>query len=173
MSNLKAKIREVPDFPKKGILFLDITTALKDKDALKEIANSLYNELTDMEIDYVAGVEARGFIFGAQLATMLDAGFVPVRKPNKLPAATIKETYDLEYGTDTIEIHADSFEKGAKVVVIDDLLATGGTAAAAVKLIKKAGGEVVAATFVIELTALNGRKKLEDQGVNVISLLKY
>ncbi|MBQ6515980.1 adenine phosphoribosyltransferase [bacterium] len=173
MSNLKAKIREVPDFPKKGILFLDITTALKDKDALKEIANSLYNELKDMEIDYVAGVEARGFIFGAQLATMLDAGFVPVRKPNKLPAATIKETYDLEYGTDTIEIHADSFEKGAKVVVIDDLLATGGTAAAAVKLIKKAGGEVVAATFVIELTALNGRKKLEDQGVNVISLLKY
>ena len=173
MSNLKAKIREVPDFPKKGILFLDITTALKDKDALKEIANSLYDMLKDLNIDYVAGVEARGFIFGAQLATMLDAGFIPVRKPNKLPAATIKETYDLEYGTDTIEIHADSFEKGARVVVIDDLLATGGTAAAASKLIKKAGGEVVAATFVIELTALNGRKKLEDQGVNVLSLLKY
>ena len=173
MSNLKSKIREVPDFPKKGILFLDITTALKDKDALKEIANSLYNELKDLKIDYVAGVEARGFIFGAQLATMLDAGFVPVRKPNKLPAKTISETYDLEYGTDTIEIHEDSFEKGAKVVVIDDLLATGGTAAAAAKLIKKAGGEVVAATFVIELTELNGRKKLEDLGVNVISLLKY
>jgi len=173
MSNLKEKIREVPDFPKKGILFLDITTALKDKDALKEMANSLYNELKDLKIDYVAGVEARGFIFGAQLATMLDAGFIPVRKPNKLPAKTISETYDLEYGTDTIEIHADSFEKGAKVVIIDDLLATGGTAAAAAKLIKKAGGEVVAATFVIELTALNGRKKLEDLGVNVISLLKY
>ena len=173
MSNLKSKIREVPDFPKKGILFLDITTALKDKDALKEIADSLYNELKDMKIDYVAGVEARGFIFGAQLATMLDAGFIPVRKPHKLPAETISETYDLEYGTDTIEIHADSFEKGAKVVVIDDLLATGGTAAAAAKLIRKAGGEVVAATFIIELTELNGRKKLEDLGVNVISLLKY
>lgn len=173
MSNLKSKIREVPDFPKKGILFLDITTALKDKDALKEMANSLYDMLKDLNIDYVAGIEARGFIFGAQLATMLDAGFIPVRKPNKLPAKTISETYDLEYGTDTIEIHEDSFEKGARVVIIDDLLATGGTAAAASKLIKKAGGEVVAATFVIELTALNGRKKLEDLGVNVISLLKY
>ena len=173
MTNLKEKIREVPDFPKKGILFLDITTALKDKNALKEMANALYESLKDLNVDYVAGVEARGFIFGAQLATMLDAGFVPVRKPHKLPAETIKETYDLEYGTDTIEIHADSFEKGANVVIIDDLLATGGTAAAAANLVKKAGGNVVAASFVIELTSLKGREKLEKQGVNVISLLKY
>jgi len=173
MMDLKSKIRTVPDFPKKGIMFLDITTALCDKDAIRQILDMLVENLKDKKIDYVAGIEARGFIFGGQLATELGAGFIPIRKPNKLPAKTIQETYELEYGTDTIEIHADAFEQGANVLIIDDLLATGGTAAAACKLIKKAGGNVVATAFVIELTELPGRTKLENEGVEVISLLKY
>ena len=133
----------------------------------------LYEKFKDENIDYVAGIESRGFIFGAPLACKLNAGFVTVRKPNKLPADTIKETYDLEYGTDTIEMHADAVKAGDRVLVIDDLLATGGTAAAACNLVKKAGADVVASAFIIELDPLKGREKIEASGVNVVSMLNY
>ena len=149
---VKETIRQVPDFPKKGITFLDITTGIKNPEALQAMIDFLYDIYKDKKIDYVAGIESRGFIFGMPLAYKLNAGFIPIRKPNKLPANTIKESYDLEYGSDSIEIHADAVEKGANVVVIDDLLATGGTATAACNLIKKAGGKVDSAAFIIELT---------------------
>ena len=170
---IKEKIRQVPDFPKKGIQFLDITTGIKDAETLSKMIDYLYNVYKDRKIDYVAGIESRGFIFGAPLAYKLGAGFIPVRKPNKLPAETIKESYDLEYGTDSIEIHADAIEKGANVLVIDDLLAAGGTACAACRLIKRAGGNVDSAAFIIELTPLKGAQKIEEDGVKVISMLKY
>ena len=170
---IKEKIRQVPDFPKKGIQFLDITTGIKDPETLAKMIDYLYSVYKDRKIDYVAGIESRGFIFGAPLAYKLGAGFIPVRKPNKLPAETIKESYELEYGTDSIEIHADAIEKGANVLVIDDLLATGGTACAACRLIKRAGGNVDSAAFIIELTPLKGAQKIEEEGVNVISMLKY
>jgi len=170
---IKEKIRQVPDFPKKGIQFLDITTGIKDAETLSKMIDYLYNVYKDRKIDYVAGIESRGFIFGAPLAYKLGAGFIPVRKPNTLPAETIKESYDLEYGTDSIEIHADAIEKGANVLVIDDLLATGGTACAACRLIKRAGGNVDSAAFIIELTPLKGAQKIEEDGVKVISMLKY
>ena len=133
----------------------------------------LYEKFKDEKVDYVAGIESRGFIFGAPLACKLGAGFVPIRKPNKLPADTIKETYSLEYGTDTIEMHADAVKSGDRVLVIDDLLATGGTAVAACNLIKKVGADVVAAAFVIELDPLKGREKIEAKGVKVVSMLNY
>ena len=173
LESIKEKIRQVPDFPKKGIQFLDITTGIKDADALQAMIDYLYNIYKDRKIDYVAGIESRGFIFGAPLACRLNAGFIPIRKPNKLPAETIKESYELEYGTDTIEMHADAVKAGDKVVVIDDLLATGGTACAACNLIKKAGAEVDSAAFIIELTPLKGAKRIEDTGVEVVSMLKY
>ena len=163
----------MPDFPKKGIQFLDITTGIKDAETLQKMVDFLYDIYKDKKIDYVAGIESRGFIFGMPLAYKLNAGFIPIRKPNKLPAETIKETYELEYGTDTIEIHADAIEQGANVVVIDDLLATGGTATAACNLVKKAGGHVDSAAFIIELTPLKGAEKIEKTGVEVISMLKY
>ena len=166
-------VREVPDFPKKGILFLDVTTIVKDAKAFNMCIDFLYEKFKDENIDYVAGIESRGFIFGAPLACKLNAGFVTVRKPNKLPADTIKETYDLEYGTDTIEMHADAVKAGDRVLVIDDLLATGGTAAAACNLVKKAGADVVASAFIIELDPLKGREKIEASGVNVVSMLNY
>ena len=152
---------------------MDITTGIKDADALQAMIDYLYNIYKDRKIDYVAGIESRGFIFGAPLACRLNAGFIPIRKPNKLPAETIKESYELEYGTDTIEMHADAVKAGDKVVVIDDLLATGGTACAACNLIKKAGAEVDSAAFIIELTPLKGAKRIEDTGVEVVSMLKY
>lgn len=170
---VKEKIRQVPDFPKKGIQFLDITTGIKDAETLQKMIDFLYDIYKDKKIDYVAGIESRGFIFGMPLAYKLKAGFIPIRKPNKLPAETIKESYDLEYGSDSIEIHADAIEKGANVVIIDDLLATGGTACAACNLIKKAGGNVDSAAFIIELTPLKGAEKIEKTGVKVISMLKY
>ena len=173
LESIKEKIRQVPDFPKKGIQFLDITTGIKDADALQAMIDYLYNIYKDRKIDYVAGIESRGFIFGAPLACRLNAGFIPIRKPNKLPAETIKESYELEYGTDTIEMHADAVKAGDRVVVIDDLLATGGTACAACNLIKKAGAEVDSAAFIIELTPLKGAKRIEDAGVEVVSMLKY
>ena len=173
IQKIKSMIRNIPNFPKEGILFLDITTALKDPKTLNTMIDYLYEQFKDEKVDYVAGIESRGFIFGMPLASKLNAGFIPIRKPNKLPAETIKETYDLEYGTDTIEIHADAIEEGASVVIIDDLLATGGTAAAACNLVKKAGGKIVAAAFVIELSFLQGRKKIEDKDVRTISMLKY
>lgn len=172
IEDVKEKIRAVPDFPKKGIIFRDITTGLKDAETLQVMIDYLCDQYKDCKIDYIAGIESRGFIFGMPMAYKLDCGFIPVRKPNKLPAETIKESYDLEYGSDSIEIHADAIEKGANVLVVDDLLATGGTAQAACKLVKKAGGNLVGAAFLIELESLNGRDKLTDCG-KVVSMLKY
>ena len=172
IEDVKEKIRAVPDFPKKGIIFRDITTGLKDAETLQVMVDYLCDQYKDCKIDYIAGIESRGFIFGMPMAYKLDCGFIPVRKPNKLPAETIKESYDLEYGSDSIEIHADAIEKGANVLVVDDLLATGGTAQAACKLVKKAGGNLVGAAFLIELEALNGRDKLTDCG-KVVSMLNY
>ena len=170
---VRSTVRQVPDFPKPGILFLDITTATKDAKAMNLMIDFLYEKFKYEKIDYVAGIESRGFIFGAPLACRLNAGFVPIRKPNKLPADTIKESYSLEYGTDTIEMHADAVKEGDRVLVIDDLLATGGTAVAACNLVKKVGAEVVAAAFIIELDPLKGREKIEANGVKVVSMLNY
>lgn len=170
---VREHVRQVPDFPKKGILFLDITTAVKDAEAMQKMMNFLYENLKDKKIDYVVGIESRGFIFGAALAQMLKVGFVPIRKPNKLPAETIKETYSLEYGTDTIEMHKDAIKKGDRVVVVDDLLATGGTSVAACNLVKKVGGEVITTAFIIELDPLKGREKIEATGTKVLSMLHY
>ena len=170
---VRSTVRQVPDFPKPGILFLDITTATKDAKAMNLMIDFLVEKFKDEKIDYVAGIESRGFIFGAPLACRLNAGFVPIRKPNKLPADTIKESYSLEYGTDTIEMHADAVKTGDRVLVIDDLLATGGTAVAACNLVKKVGAEVVAAAFIIELDPLKGREKIEAKGVKVVSMLNY
>lgn len=171
MNNLADFIRDVPNFPKKGIIFKDITTLLKNPEALKETSSILYDLAKDKGITKVAGIESRGFIFGGLLADKLNAGFVPIRKPNKLPAEKISETYALEYGTDTIEIHKDAIIPGDKVLLHDDLLATGGTANAAVKLIEKLGGEVVQISFLIELTFLNGRELLK--GYEIQSLITY
>lgn len=170
---VRSHIREVPDFPKKGILFLDITTAVKDKKALQYIVDYLAEQFKDQRIDYVAGIESRGFIFGTALALKLNAGFVLIRKPNKLPAETIKETYSLEYGTDTIEMHIDAVQAGDRVLIVDDLLATGGTAMAAVHLVEKTGATVVSTAFVIELDPLKGREKIEKTGCPVCSMLHY
>ena len=170
---VRSTVREVPDFPKPGILFLDITTATKDAKAMNLMIDFLYENFKNENIDYVAGIVSRGFIFGAPLACRLNAGFVPIRKPNKLPADTIKESYSLEYGTDTIEMHADAVKQGDRVLVIDDLLATGGTAVAACNLVKKVGAEVVASAFIIELDPLKGREKIEANGVKVVSMLNY
>ena len=170
---VRSTVRQVPDFPKPGILFLDITTATKDAKSMNLMIEFLYKKFKDEKIDYIAGIESRGFIFGAPLACKLGAGFVPIRKPNKLPADTIKESYSLEYGTDTIEMHADAVKAGDRVLVIDDLLATGGTAVAACNLVKKVGAEVVAAAFIIELDPLKGREKIESNGVKVVSMLNY
>ena len=170
--NVKDKIRSVENFPKPGIIFRDITTALKDPETLKIMVDYLCDQFKDIKIDYVAGIESRGFIFGMPMAYKMNAGFVPVRKPNKLPAATYSQEYDLEYGTDKIEIHKDAIEKGANVLIVDDLLATGGTAEAACKLIKQTGANLVGIAFLIELEALNGREKLTD-APRVVSMLKY
>ena len=172
IQKVKDKIRAVKDFPKQGIVFRDITTALKEPEILQIMIDYLCEQFKDTKIDYIAGIESRGFIFGMPMAYKLNAGFVPVRKPNKLPAETISEEYSLEYGTDKIEIHADSFEKGANVLIVDDLLATGGTADAACKLVKKAGGNLVGIAFLIELEALKGRDKF-DKDLKVVSMLKY
>lgn len=170
---VRENVREVPDFPKKGILFLDVTTIVKDAKAFDLCIEYLYENFKDEKIDYIAGIESRGFIFGAALANKMKVGFIPIRKPNKLPAETIKETYSLEYGTDTIEMHADALKQGDRVLVIDDLLATGGTAVAACNLVKRVGAEVVAAAFIIELDPLKGREKIENNGVKVVSMLNY
>ena len=171
MDKFKQLIRCVPDFPKKGILFYDITTLLKNAHALKEVLDELGSHYRSQKIDLVVGIESRGFIFAPALACQLGAGFVPVRKPGKLPAETIKVTYDLEYGTDTLEIHKDAIQKGQRVLIVDDLWATGGTAAAVTQLIRQLGGEVAGLAFLVELDFLNGRKKLG--GCDVFSLLQY
>jgi adenine phosphoribosyltransferase len=169
--DLRSLIRDIPDFPKEGVIFKDITLLLQNPDALKETTNELFKLLNGQKIDKVVGMESRGFIFGPMLASKLNAGFVPIRKPGKLPSTTLSETYDLEYGTDTLEIHIDAIEKGDKVLIHDDVLATGGTANAACKLIERLGGEIVQCNFLIELTFLNGSSKMNDYSVQ--SLLKY
>ena len=171
MDEFKKLIREVPDFPKPGILFYDITTLLKDKSGFKRIIDAMSEKVSSHKPDLILGIEARGFIFAPALAYNLGAGFVPVRKPKKLPAETERVTYDLEYGTDTLEIHKDAVKPGSRVVIADDLLATGGTAAAAVRLAEKLGGKVVGVTFVIELEFLKGRDRLA--GYDVVSLIQY
>lgn len=171
MEELRKAIRDVPDFPKRGILFKDITTLLKNGEMLKKAVDALYDQYKSKEIDKVLGIEARGFIFAPMLAYKLGAGFVPVRKPGKLPAETESVTYDLEYGTDTLEIHRDAIDKGDKVLIIDDLLATGGTAEGTVKLVKKLEGKVVGLGFLIELEFLNGIKKVEAE--EVFTLIKF
>lgn len=169
---VKEKIRNIKDFPIEGIVFRDITTAIKDKDAFREMINFLTEKFKDKGIDYVAVVESRGFIFGSALAYNIGAGCILIRKPGKLPAETISEEYALEYGTDKLEIHKDAIEEGKNVIVIDDLLATGGTVNAACKLLKKTGANVKAAAFIIELSELNGRKNL-PQDVEVVSMISY
>jgi len=161
----------VPDFPKPGILFYDITTLLKDKRGLRGIIDGLKYHYGEAQVDVVLGIEARGFIFAPALAYALGAGFVPVRKPKKLPAATVSVTYDLEYGTDTLEMHKDAVGVGTRVLIVDDLLATGGTAAATARMVREAGGTVAGIGFVVELTFLNGRRKLAEY--DVFSLLQY
>ncbi len=171
MDNLKKLIREVPDFPKPGINFYDITTLLKDADGLKQTIDALAAQFAGEKIDTVIGVEARGFIFAAPLAYRLSAGFVPVRKPKKLPAEKVSVSYELEYGTDTLEMHKDAVGEGHKVLIVDDLLATGGTAKAVVDLVEKMGGEIVGLSFLCELNFLKGRAKFD--GYEVKSLINY
>ena len=171
MDDLKKLIREVPDFPKPGILFYDITTLLKDAAGLQALSSRLADRYDAERPDIVLGIEARGFVFGPLLATRLERGFVPVRKPGKLPSDTVEVSYDLEYGQDTLQVHRDAVEPGQRVLIVDDLLATGGTAAATCQLVEKLGGTVAGLAFVVELTFLNGRDKLP--GYEVFSLLKY
>jgi len=171
VSDLKALIREIPDFPVEGISFKDITTLLKDGRALKRAVRMLADECRGAGAEVVVAPEARGFIIGAPLACELGVGFVPVRKAGKLPAETLKGEYELEYGTDVLEIHRDAIRKGQKVIVADDLLATGGTVSAAVDMVEKLGGDVVTVVFLIELTYLPGREKL--RGYDVRSLVQY
>jgi adenine phosphoribosyltransferase len=171
MDQLKAKIRHVPDFPKPGILFYDITTLLKDGEGFGQAIDALASPFKGQAIDAVVGMESRGFIFGAAVADRLGTGFIPVRKPGKLPSRTVRANYDLEYGSDCLEMHCDAVERGARVLVVDDLLATGGTAKATVALLKGQGAEVVGVSFLIELVELNGRARLA--GENVTAVLQY
>lgn len=172
LADIKKSIRNIPDHPKPGIQFKDITTAIKDPKIFKEIVDRMAAHFANEKIDYVAGIDARGFIFGATLAYKLGCGFVPVRKPGKLPADIIFEEYDLEYGNDRLEIHKDAFQKGDRVIIVDDLIAVGGTAEAAAKLVKRLGAEIVAFAFAVELTALKGREKLQPLA-EVYSLIKF
>ena len=169
--DFKKIIRNIPDFPKKGIVFRDITPLIADREAFKSVIDRLAERYKDKKVDYIVSVESRGFIFGAALSYILETGLIPVRKKGKLPFETHEATYELEYGTDTLEIHKDAFGRGKKVLILDDLLATGGTTRATVDLIEKLGGEIVEAAFVIELEFLNGREKLKD--IPVFSLVKY
>ena len=171
MDDLKIKIRHVPDFPKAGILFYDITTLLQDPAGFHAAIDSLALPFTGQNIDIVVGIESRGFIFGAAVADRIGAGFSPVRKPGKLPSSCVRATYDLEYGSDTLEMHDDAVKKGQRVLIVDDLLATGGTARATTGLVKRLGGEVHALAFLIELVGLEGRSKLA--GENIHTVLQY
>lgn len=170
--DLRTLIREIPDFPKPGILFRDITTLLHDPDGLTHTVELMADKTAELAPDYIAGIESRGFIFGMPLAYKLGLGFVPVRKPGKLPAAIHSVEYALEYGTDSLEIHQDAFRPNSRVLIVDDLLATGGTAAAAARLIEATGAEIAGFSFVIELTDLNGRQSLPTE-VSITSLLTY
>jgi adenine phosphoribosyltransferase len=171
MEALKQRIRHVPDFPKPGILFYDVTTLLQDMDGFKMAVDAMADPHAAARVDLVVGIESRGFIFGAALADRLGAGFAPVRKPGKLPSTTRRATYELEYGSDSLEIHEDAIESGQRVLVVDDLLATGGTASATVGLVRALGAEVIGVQFLIELVALHGRDRLKGEQVGAV--LKY
>jgi adenine phosphoribosyltransferase len=168
---LRAKIREVPDFPKPGILFYDITTLLKDAAAFRDVIDRMADQVKDANLDLIVGMESRGFIFSAPLAYKLGAGFVPVRKLGKLPAETIEVEYALEYGTATLEIHRDAIKPGQRVLIVDDLLATGGTVMGTIELVRRLGGEIAGLSFMVELTALHGREQLGEFTIN--TLLTY
>ena len=171
--NIKSYIRTIPDYPKPGIQFRDITTLLKDKDGLSETINALLDIHGGESIDAIAGIESRGFIFGTALAVAMEIGFIPIRKKGKLPSQTFQIEYQLEYGVDTLEIHVDALDKGQRVLVVDDLLATGGTASAAVDLVRRTGAIVAATSFVVELPDLGGRNVLFEKNVGVSSLCKF
>jgi len=170
---IKSRIRAIPDWPKKGIIFRDITTLLKDPVGLKLCLDDFIERYKNIDIDVIAGIDSRGFILGGALAYELGKGFVPIRKKGKLPAEVESEEYELEYGTDTIEIHKDAINQGQKVLIIDDLIATGGTALAAAKLIKKLGGEIVELAFIVNLPDIGGEKKLKDAGFKIYSQTSF
>lgn len=170
---VKSRIRTVPHYPKQGVMFRDITTLLKDPVGFRVSINEFVNRYTGQKIDKIAGIESRGFIIGAALAFQLGVGFVPIRKRGKLPAETVGCDYDLEYGTDRIEMHVDAIAKGERILLVDDLIATGGTAEAAVKLIEGAGGKIVECCFVIDLPDLGGRRRLEKHGNHVFALCEF
>ena len=170
---VKSKIRTVPHWPKQGVMFRDITTLLKDSEGFKHMIDLLVERYKDMKIDVVVGIESRGFITGSILAHRLGLGFVPIRKPGKLPAETVSEEYELEYGKDKIEIHKDAISEGSKVLLVDDLIATGGTALAACNLIKKLGGEIIECSFIVDLPDIGGKKKLLDAGYKVFNLVEF
>jgi adenine phosphoribosyltransferase len=171
MNDLKKLIREVPDFPKPGILFYDITTLLKDAGGLGRLTEALVAHYRDHPPDVIVGIEARGFMFAPVMASHLNVGFVPIRKPGKLPAPSIRVTYDLEYGSDCLEIHQDAIQPGQRVLIVDDLLATGGTVLGTIELVRRLGGEIAGLSFMVELTALGGRSKLGE--FNIYTLLAY
>ncbi|MDA1331600.1 MAG: adenine phosphoribosyltransferase [Proteobacteria bacterium] len=171
--NIAELIRTIPDYPKPGIMFRDITTLLSHPEGFKHTIQLLVDRYQHHKIDFVAGIEARGFILGAPLAAGLGKGFIPVRKSGKLPGKIISQSYELEYGTDRIEIHADAFASGSKILLVDDLIATGGTAEAATKLIERSGGEIVECCFIIDLLDLGGTKKLEALGKSVFALIEF
>ncbi|MDD3594498.1 MAG: adenine phosphoribosyltransferase [Candidatus Gastranaerophilales bacterium] len=169
---VKSKIRSIPDFPKKGILFKDITTAIKDTLAFKQIVDFFTEQFKDMDFDYIATIESRGFFLGAPIAYLMGKGLVLIRKPGKLPAKVHSAEYTLEYGSDKLEIHADALKKGSKVIIMDDLLATGGTLGASMELIERSEAQIVASAFVMELQDLKAREKFDNK-VNIISMIKY
>jgi len=171
--DIKSLIRTIPDYPKPGIMFRDITTLLSDAKGVRQAVLELADPFRDQQVEKVAGVEARGFIFGLAVAIELGVGFIPVRKPGKLPFDVVGEDYELEYGTDRVEIHSDATEPGERVLLVDDLIATGGTAEAAAKVIQKVGGKIIACAFVVELPELGGRKRLESVGHRVVSLCEF
>jgi adenine phosphoribosyltransferase len=173
VENLKRLIRTIPDYPKAGIMFRDVTTLLGDAQGLKAAIAGMAEPYRAQPVDAVAGIEARGFILGGAIADRLGCGFIPIRKKGKLPWKTIGQEYTLEYGVDSIEIHEDAIERGQRILIVDDLIATGGTAEAAAKLVKRTGGEIVGATFVIDLPELGGAKKLEQQGIDVHALMAF
>lgn len=171
MKHLKAKVRSVPNFPVEGVTFRDITTLMQNSEDFREVCNIFYERYKNQKLNKVIGIDARGFIFGAALAFQLNAGFVPIRKKGKLPYTTISEKYELEYGTAEMEIHKDALQKGDRVVIIDDVIATGGTVAAAVNLAKNLGSTILECAFVIELSELKGRDKIKEQ--NIFSIMKF